>query len=470
MVEGINLKKYLTICIFFLTLTALISDVKGDANAQHYMIISAYSVGDKVIFTVEENGSRLAFLYDNRNIKRKILDFNTSYQPVHWNGAFWLLKKGNINVTLAIWNGSLRILKQFKNGTLCNNNVFVKWNGNEYLIQFIQGPSRCGLGVGGREHSKLYILRKERLYPLAGFDGTASVNWLKNRWFIIGNGTLYAIENCTLQKIGNVRGQASLVAGKEGIWMLTAERLFNASNLEYMITVYRIETSHLENVFSEEVDGIVEIPKHWRGSPVFVLKKNGYYHLMVFNETFKRFFDIRVCKGDYFHIIPHEKSVLALCGCLDGKIGNRVWSVFRVERNIPKNVAVFKNKEWPYIYDRYEVWGFPALNVRNGAFLVVSGFAFNATTVMNLLTGKKIMLPKEIREKNYKIIPYRDSWMVFTEDRIYLMDNTRFVKIVLKEHVLSSSSENPVTSEKMYILLFLFAVVLVFILQWQVRK
>ncbi len=312
-----SLKGYLTMFIFFLTLTALVPYVQGYTSTRHYMITNGYSAGDKVMFIVNENGTRWAFLYNGKGTKREILNFSESYQPIHWNGAFWLLKSGRRNVTLALYNGSLRILKRFKNGTLCNDNLFVEWNGKEYLIQFIQGPSRCGLGAGGEEHSKLYILRDGKLYHLAEFDGSVPAYWIHNRWFIIGNGTLYTVKNYTLRKIGNVRGRVSPIVGKERMWLLTVGRLFNASSLEYRITVYRIKPDYLKKVFSEKVDGIVEIPQYWIGNPVFVLKENGYYRLMVFNETSKHFFGIRICKGDYLRAVPDGNEILALCGRLN---------------------------------------------------------------------------------------------------------------------------------------------------------
>ncbi len=424
------------------------------------------------MFIVKENGKQLAFLYKRNVMEREVLNFSNSYQLLHWNGAFWLLKKGDRNVTLALYNGSLRILKRFTNGTQCNNNIFIDWNGKEYLIQFIQGPLRCGLGSEGREQSELYILRGGKLYYLARFEGTAQMDWLQNRWFIIGNGTLYAAENHILRRLGNIRGRTSLVIENGRIWVLSAERLFNVSGLKYRITAYRVETDHLKSVFSENVDGIVSMPQRWKGTPLFVLKNDGYYQLMVLNETAKSFFDVRICKGDYLHVIPNG---LALCGHLSRKkAGENEWSVFRIEGNIIKKTAVFRNREWPYIYDKDEIRGFPALNVKNGTFIIISGFAFNTSMAVNLITGERIALPEEIKGRTYKIVQYTNGWVLFTEDKAYLMNNTRFIEITLKErnntsHISLSGSKRYIQSKWLYALI-LFVAMLVLILQRRLRR
>ncbi len=134
-----------------------------------------------------------------------------------------------------------------------------------------------------------------------------------------------------------------------------------------------------------------------------------------------------------------------------------------------KKVTVLRNREWPYIYYSDKVRGFPALNVKNGTFLIVSGFAFNMSTVVNLSTGKTIVLPEGIRGKAYRIVQYNNGWMLFTKDEVYLMNNTRFVRIVLNGNV-ESGSRNPMQDKEVYVSLLLFAVVLVFVLQWRLRK
>ncbi|WP_456396516.1 hypothetical protein [Thermococcus sp.] len=459
--------RYLTVF-----LTALVLNLPFTL-AGHYIIDDAYSTGDRVMFIVEENGSRMAFLYNGSIAEREFLNFGGSYHPLHWNGDFWILKRGNRNVTLALYNGSLKILAEFKNGTLCNDNLFLSWNGEKYMVQFIQGPSRCGLGTGGMERSELYLIRGGRLYYLAEFDGSVSVYWFQNRWFIIGDGgILYTVEEHSLRKIGDVTGRASFVSDGKKLWVLTAERIFNASGLEYRITVYSLKASHLERIFSKKVDGIVGIPQYWKGNPAFILQKNGYYWLMVFNKTSGDFSGIRICKGDYLHIIPNGNSILAICGRLSReKAAKNRWYIFRIAGRVLRNVTVMRSREWPYIYEKDAILGFPALGVENGTFLIVSGFAFNTSTVVNLLTGKQVVLPGDIRGKNYRIVPYRNGWILFTSAEAYLMNNTGFVKIVLERHEnVELASKNSPQDKKMFVPFVLFAVVLVFILQWRLRK
>lgn len=450
-----------TVLLFaLLVLFAYNTPVLADSINNGLKITNAYSTGDKVAFTVLNTTSNklYALTYNGHSFEVEPLNFSMVYQVRHWNGQYWLLQEGERG-TVKLYTyrrGKLRIIKAFSGGSLCtDNDLRIKWNGEEYFLTFIGGSPKDDPITGEcYETFHNYILKDENLIPL---NVSGSATWIPalNAW-LIGeslvdeNGRVlgeYNFSETGIYSVGLViDGNRTMVTvSSDGGWV----KIFTIGNSSLVLTYNR-------RWGKRDLGEGPYPPAFWIGKPIlFDIDSNNVSRVTawLFNGT--DFVRIHTFENTMPRPLATSKRGYILSRTSSNTGTDISLNLFEVRNFSLVQISSLKVKN---NYLRYylkvventrELRGFPALKVEPRSMLVIpredSVFLFTSTNIVELISGNSTELPIVLRDHDYRASFCCEGVILFNENKAYLFKNGEFIDITPK--MLSALLENERDSE-----------------------
>ncbi|WP_457751864.1 hypothetical protein [Thermococcus sp.] len=419
------------------------------SSAENLEILNVYSLGDKAAFLVMNTSSNqlMELVYENRDFTgTHSLGFGLAYSPAHWNGRYWLLQKGlGPVVGLYIYNGSLKHVKTFVNGSVCAyNDLRIQWNGREYLLTFLKSSPRDNPATGECYYpTERYLLLKDKLIPL---NVSGTMTWVPPLGEWIAMGEKIALINETgggvvlNVPIPGLYGSEIAYNGSK-VWLVLYWADGNLTHVE----VYRLERNVARSVYHGDVNGRVGGPvvtlgnwprkPAWNGNPILI-QSTGLLNdtVLIFNGS--GFSSVGMF-NDCSELTPMSVGgrVFVLCTVVGGDRRSTGMKLFAIEDGRAELLRSFTTRGYPYRYRVEDFLGFPAFEERNDSSLVLyingSILLFNSTTAMNLLTGEKSPLPASLNGRSYRVSYCCGGWILFTKSEAYTLKGGKFAELKL---------------------------------------
>ncbi|NJE61733.1 hypothetical protein [Thermococcus sp. 21S7] len=436
------------------------------SSAENLKIINVYSIGDKAAFLVvnTSNNQLMELAYkDGRFTRMRPLNFSLrTYSPVHWNGEYWLLQKGlGPVVELYIYNGSLKHVKTFVNGTICAyNDLRIWWNGEEYLLTFLKSSPNDNPATGECYYpTDMYLLLNDKLIPL---NVSGTMTWVPpiKEWFATGVDWFEGDKMEKIALINETGGVVFLNVTLQGLY--GSEIAYNGStawlvldwaegNLTH-IEVYLLGRNVARRVHHEDANGSIGIPiatwgnwpqkLAWNGNPILI-QSTGILNdtVLIFNGTgFSRVGTFNDCSE--LTPVSVDGRVFILCMMAGGERRVTMMKLFAIKGGKKELVRTFRTSGYPYRYGVKDFLGFPAFKENNHSSLILytsdTIMLFNSTHAMNLLTGERTPLPAGLRGRNYNVTYCSGEWLLFTKSEVYTLKDGKFAELKL---TISSAGE-----------------------------
>jgi len=429
------------------------------SSSENLRIVNVYSIGGKAAFLVvnTSNNQLMELVYEDGRFTRVYpLNFSLeTYIPVHWNGEYWLLQEGlGPGVGLYIYNGSLKHVATFVNGTICAyNDLRIQWNGEEYLLIFLESSPNDNPATGDCYYpTSTYLLLKDKLIPL---NVSGTMTWAPpiKEWFATGVDWSEGDRVEKIALINETGGVAFLNVTLPGLY--DTEIAYNGSkawlvldwgnrNLTH-IEVYRLGRNVARRVYNEDVNGNVGSPIStwgnwpqklaWNGNPILI-QPTGILNdsVLLFNGTgFSRVGTFNDCSE--LTPVSVDGRVFILCMMAGGERETSVMKLFAIKGGKKEFVRSFTTSGYPYRYGVKDFLGFPAFKENNRSSLILYTsdelMLFNLTHAMNLLTGERTPLPPDLKGRGYNVTYCSGEWILFTRSEAYTLKNGKLTKLKL---------------------------------------
>jgi len=454
----VDYKKSVTLFfVLLLFITSLSISLAHDVE-----IFNVYSFGDKAAFVVVNTTTleSYALIYNGSFVEMYPLNFSLRHTLVHWNGKYWLLQKGERGtVELYIYNGTLKHIKTFKNGSLCvDNDLEIKWNGKEYFLTFIEASPHDNPNTGECILKfKHYILKDENLIPV-NVSGTP--HWVPplNVW-LVGNSLVSENGKVTHLNIVNASLYTEGIAYNDThVWLVVALN----SNPSTYVTIYELNDLTPIKVYSTKVNGNVYPPETLRGNPILIQRiatpKSSNISVLSFNgSALLKIHSLDECSAIYPVSVGGRIFVLCLLKS-KAKSAPNILELFEIKNKKTKFLNTFSTQGHVYVYNVDDFRGFNAFKLWKHSSLIIytneSIFLFNSTHALNLLTGESIDLPDGLKTMGYYASYRRDEWILFNKNEAYSLKNGKFENLTseivtsLKTIISRNSIGSPINSRE----------------------
>jgi len=453
--------------VAFVFILSLLFTLPPVSSAGNLKIINVYSLSDRAAFIVmnTSNDQLMELIYENGSFTgARPLNFSwKEFSPVHWNGVYWLLQEGVVGrVGLYIYNSSLKHVITFEHGSICaGNDLRIQWNGEEYLLTFLKGSPNDNPATGECYYlTEMYLLLNDRLIPL---NVSGDMSWIPvlREWIAMGEKISLINEtgskvflNISTPRLNATRPRvynSGIAYNGNKIW-LSLTWGWDYEDVSH-VKIYLLGKGTVREVYSGEVPGITSSGAMiWNGIPLFFQSVTlpGYSGLnitvLAFNGTeLSRVGTFNECS----QLTPVSLSGRAfiLCMAIGGGRRLTIMKLFSITGGRKELLRTFTTSGYPRIYGVEEFQGFSAFEERNDSSLILytndSILLFNSTTVMNLLTGEKIPLPANLKERNYRVSYCCGGWILFTKSESYTLKGGKFAELKLAiPHRRETTTEN----------------------------